>query len=201
MRHFALRVGAETADQLGRLKEKLDQLILALGTICTEKLNLACDEVTALEAGAVISDDTEIETVLKSIHHTLVDLDLSFPFYIAAGYTNDAGFGCLTYTNNTLRRIEIPAPETLTFFEQCLHDLYLEQGEDQSTAQSFAEADAGDYLNQFRDFLQERIAVAVLTGRDEQINSELDKATRSKLAMEPLVRQFLNETGLLVFTA
>ena len=202
-RNFALSVGAETTDKFQMIESATEKNGLSLASICNHKLNISCDEVTALEVGVVVSNDESIESVLETIHLSLSDLQLPFPFYVAANYTTDAIYGCITYANESFNRVELPAPEILVFFEKCLCENYLDQGEDLSEAQSFAEADAGDNLNEFRNYLQRIFALEKLTHEGRRISDlaeilvyEMDfdeeKATGSKAAMKPIVNEFLS---------
>ena len=201
-RHFALSVGAETTDQLQMIESAAEKNGLSLASICSHQLNIDCDEVTALEVGAVFSNGEKIETALETIHLSFADLPFHFPFYVTANYTTDAVYGCITYANKSLSRVELPTPEVLDFFEECLCDHYLDEGEDQSSAQSFAETDAGDSLNEFRNYLQRTFALETLTRRgrkinrlaealDKEMNSEEENATGGKNVMRSLVNEFL----------
>lgn len=208
MHYFTLRVGAETPEQADTLNNKLERHNISLETFCNNELNIISNAVTPLEVAIELDRKKTIEDVIKNVHQHLNDFDIGFIFYVAAGYTTSEIYGCLTYNGDSFKKVEIPAPETLELFELCLRDIYLHQGEDKPTARSLAESDSGDYLNEFRDFLQERFSIESLIGKtnrveelaialSDEINSESDTASITILTMKPFVLEFLAKNELL----
>lgn len=165
MHYFALRVGAETPEQVDTLKNKLERHNISLETYCNNELNIVSNAVTPLETALELDRKTTIEDIIKKVYQNINNLDIGFIFYVAAGYTTSEIYGCLTYSNDPFKQVEIPAPETLELFELCLRDIYVQLGEDEQTARSLAESDSENYLNEFRDFLQERCSIESLTGK------------------------------------
>ncbi|PYZ99729.1 hypothetical protein A6K26_006395 [Gammaproteobacteria bacterium 2W06] len=208
MPHFALRVGAETPKQIETLKRRLESHYISLENLCNKQFNIRCSAGTLLETGIDLDRETPIDAVIQTAHQCLQDLNFDFTFYVAADFTTDESFGCLTYIGSSFKRTDIPAPETLESFELCLREIYLQLGEDEATARSLAETDAGDHLNEFRDFLQEEFSIECLTDKsrliDElalslsnEINNELSTTSEAVLIIKPLVNRFLEQNELL----
>jgi len=206
--YYALLLGTETAELNKELESKLTSSFGSIEAFVASNLNLPSNESTSLECGIEVNDKSSINDLLKETHLAIEQLGLQFRFYVAAGFTTDAIFGCITNTGKKITKLTLLAPETLTFLEECIFDIYIELGEDEVDARTYAATESGDHLNDFRNFLQREFATESLTGTSDHVTNlarvletemylPIDQASLSKTTIKPFVVKFMKENELL----